>query len=181
MINHLKSFIQKNCILEGEYILSSGRVSNKYFDLRKATLNSSCLWWIFQYIKLHILWKPEFQDINIIGGPSVGSDFITAAIVGIDKSRSLQGSIVRKPKDHGTGVVIENLITEGARNILVVDDTLTTGGSIKKACNEFLKAGYNIKAIFVILDRSNGEASKIFEEKFGVSVISIFKEEAFNI
>jgi len=176
--NILRKFIQENCILRGNFTLSSGDKSDIYFDIRKATLNNGFLKWLCHYTQIHVFQK--YTSINIVGGPSVGADFVTSAILCSSEGVDLHGSIYRKPKQHGTRSNIENLITEGCRNILVVDDVLTTGDSIKLACNEFLRVGYNIKVIYVILDRSNGMAASMLEEKYKCPVISIFTESDFE-
>ena len=64
--------------------------------------------------------------------------------------------MVRKePKDHGRGRQVEGPDVAGKR-VIVVEDTSTTGGSPLKAIEALQRAGAEIAAVAVVVDRSTG-------------------------
>ena len=89
-----------------------------------------------------------------------------------------RASIVRKePKTHGTRTMIENEPDEESR-VLVVEDVITTGGSIARACDAFLAEGHQIAGVFALLDREAGGRESL-EEKYGAPVLPLFKMSDF--
>lgn len=79
----------------------------------------------------------------------------------------------REAKAHGTRSLIENEPDEEAR-ILVVEDVITTGGSLARACDAFIAEGHKIAGIFALLDREAG-GREMLEEKYGAPVLPLFK------
>jgi len=180
MKKELKDFIQENCVLKGNFALSAGGSSGVYFDMKRATLNGDFLYWLQRYFQCYI--STKFPTTNIIAGHSVGADFIVAALIGTYNIRTrerMQGSIVRKPKGHGTESTIENRLTLRVRNTLVWDDVITTGKSVGKAAGVLFNAGYDIKGIWSIVNRGGCKVKKELSERFECPVNSIFEEEDF--
>jgi orotate phosphoribosyltransferase len=180
MKQQLKDFIQKNCIRKGDFELSAGGESDIYFDLKRATLNGDFLYWLQRYFQVYIL--PKFLDVNILAGHSVGADFIVASLINshnIKTRERLQGSIVRKPKDHGTQSVIENQLTVKIRNTLVWDDVITTGKSVGVAAETLLKDGYAINGICAIVNRGGDKVKSELSDRFKCPIVSIFEGEDF--
>jgi orotate phosphoribosyltransferase len=76
----------------------------------------------------------------------------------------LDAFVVRKePKDHGRGRQIEGAEVEGKR-VVVLEDTSTTGQSALKAVEALRKAGAEIAAVAVIVDRLTGAQAAIEAE-----------------
>ena len=156
----LRDLISKHGLLlnsDSAFTLSTGAQSSYYFDLKSITLNGECLSLIVDILFDHLAY---FNPIPVaIGGLTIGADFITAGVALKAHETghpTTQGSIVRKePKKHGTRNKIENQLAPGTP-IVVVDDVITTGRSIREACVEFIEAGYNIVGIVAIVDRQSG-------------------------
>ena len=86
----------------------------------------------------------------------------------------LEAAIVRKErKAHGTRTMIENDPEPGSR-VLVVEDVITTGASIARACDAFIEAECELVGIFALLDREAG-GREALEKKYGVPVLPLFK------
>ena len=80
--------------------------------------------------------------------------------------------VVRKQaKDHGTGKLIEGAATTGDRAV-VVDDVLTSGGSVIKAVQAARDAGLKVTHALVIVDRQEQDGRKKVEE-LGITLISL--------
>ena len=168
----LADILKNKSILRGNFTLASGKESDYYIDGRLTTLDSAGLSLIGDIFLEEIQIDPE---VKTVGGPTMGADPIVGAVLtqaGI-KNIELDGFLVRKEaKDHGTGKLIEGNLKEGAK-VAVVEDVVTTGGSVLKAIYALEKAGATISKVLFIVDREEGAEGKFKE--LGYEYFSIFK------
>jgi orotate phosphoribosyltransferase len=72
------------------------------------------------------------------------------------EGRPLEGFFVRKQaKGHGSRERFEGVLPPGAR-VAVLDDVLTTGGSVMQAATEVELAGAHVAAVICVVDRLEG-------------------------
>src|SRR5437899_13096900 len=170
----LRALIDKLCISEGDFVLSTGAKSRFYFDCKAVALDGEGLALIAQAFLEEIEKLPVKP--TAIGGLTMGADFITAAVIMLSHQtggKVLKGSIARKePKKHGTRRKIENELPHGTK-IVAIDDVITTGSSTLTACREFEEAGYEIVGILAGVDRGQGRRKRL-EEKYQ-DVATLFK------
>lgn len=177
----LRAFIEKNCLMDDVDIsLSTGSQSSFYFDCKKATLSGEGLSLIVDSVISVI---DDFQEQpTAIGGLTMGADPIIAGVVARAYQLNrppIQGSIVRKePKKHGTKNRIENQLPQGTK-IVVIDDVITSGSSVKIACKEFLAHGYIVVGIIALIDRMAG-GKELLEREFGL-VNTLFDKNDFPV
>ena len=89
------------------------------------------------------------------------SDFACAA----SPSKIWRTFVVRKQaKDHGLGKLIEGSIHPGDR-VLIVDDVLTSGGSLLKAVGAAREAGLQVDHALVIVDRQEQDGKARVEKE----------------
>jgi orotate phosphoribosyltransferase len=143
----------------GRFTLASGKESTFYIDSKKAIFNSEIL-----SLLADELWE-RTKDLNIqaMGGLEVGAiPMACAAAVRFHaEGRTLESFFVRKQvKDHGSKQRVEGRVREGDR-VAVVDDVLTTGGSLLQAVEEVEKIGAKVVAVICIVDRLEGAREKI--------------------
>jgi len=75
---------------------------------------------------------------------------------------------VRKDeKDHGRGKLVEG-VTRPGWNVLVIDDVITTGGSILSAIEAIRAEGWDVVSASVVIDRLEGGTSSL--KKQGVKL-----------
>ncbi len=102
----LHRLIEKLCIIEGDFVLSTGAKSRYYFDCKTVALDGEGLTLIAGEFLREIEKLPVKP--TAIGGLTMGADFITAAVIMMSYQtggKVLKGSIARKePKKHGTVV-----------------------------------------------------------------------------
>jgi orotate phosphoribosyltransferase len=80
--------------------------------------------------------------------------------------------VIRKePKGHGTMSQIEGNVETGDE-VIIIDDVVTTGGSTIKAMEAARRAGLNIIAVIILLDRGEFEGRQNIG-KLGYPVYSI--------
>ena len=119
-------------------------------------------------------------DLDCLGGLEIGaisiatsiSDFAFAA----QPPRTWRTFVVRKQaKDHGLGKLIEGAVRLGDR-ALIVDDVLTSGGSLLKAIAAARQAGLVVNQTLVIVDRKEQDGRARVEQA-GVKLTSLLTIE----
>jgi orotate phosphoribosyltransferase len=152
--------------------LASGEVSPFYVDCRALMAHPEARRLVAQ------LAYEALSDLafDCLGGLELGaipiavtiSDFACAA----SRQHLWRTFVVRKqPKDHGLGKLIEGSIRPGDR-ALIVDDVLTSGGSLLKAVGAAREAGLRVDHALVIVDRQEQDGrARVESEK--VRLISL--------
>lgn len=146
--------------------LASGKLSHDYIDMRFGLssgddLRLACLTLIDKVKELKMSFDRSENKIDAIGGMTMGADPISH---GVSLLASTNWYSVRKQtKDHGTQNSIEGYKVGQADNVIVVDDTVTSGSSLIKAVQAVLETGATIKLAASILDRGD-RATEAFKE-----------------
>jgi orotate phosphoribosyltransferase len=164
---------KKSLVTHVTRVLTSGRTSNYYVDMKMTTLDPEGSSLIARLI-LETL-KP--YDIDAIGGFTLGADPIVSAVaaLSVETERPLPAFIVRKePKKHGERKMIEGPFEKGWK-VAVVDDVVTTGGSTMKACKAVEEEGGEVALTLTIVDRLEGGRENL--EKEGYHFISLLTRD----
>lgn len=157
MKEDLLKLIQEKAVVRGERKLASGKVSQYYIDGKQITLSAQGL---LLTAKL-ILHTAQTLGADAIGGPTLGADPIAAAVslLSSQSGHPIKAFIVRKEaKDHGMQKMIEGPPLQAGDKVLVVEDVITTGGSVLKAIQEVEKLGAKIVKVICLVDRNEGAA-----------------------
>ncbi len=138
----------------GKFTLASGKESTYYINSKKAIFQAEVV-----SLLGDVLWQmTKDLQIDAAGGLEVGAIpmAVTLAQRYHREGRSLEGFFVRKqPKGHGSQERIEGVLKAGMR-VAVLDDVLTTGGSVIQAIGAIEKAGATIVSVVCIVDRLEG-------------------------
>lgn len=168
----LANLLMEKSYIEGQFTLTSGRKSDYYFDCKPTALHPKGAY------LLGSLFMDLLQDVQVagVGGMTLGADPLVSAVTVVShlRGRPLPGFIVRKEaKGHGTGRYIEGLenFQEGAR-VAMLEDVVTTGGTLIKACERVKEAGLAITSVLCVLDRDEGGRENL--EAAGYKLTSIF-------
>jgi orotate phosphoribosyltransferase len=123
----------------------------------------------------------EIGDVTAVGGMTLGADPIcsgVAALSGMEDSSPLQAFVVRKEvKDHGTGRPIEGPALQEGQRVVLVEDTITTGGALLQAYSRVLDTGAVPVEAIVIVDREEGGREACAER--GLALHSLFRRSEF--
>ena len=168
----LKEILKEKSILRGEFTLASGKKSNYYIDARLTSLDAEGLFLIGKIFLNELMKNPEIRGV---GGPTIGADPIVGSIIAQSHviGKNLKGFLVRKEeKKHGTGKLIEGDLKEGD-NVVIVEDVITTGGSVIKAIDAVRGIGAVDKKVIVIVDRESGGEKKF--EELGIEYTPLFR------
>ncbi len=171
---NLRTLLLKRCFIKGTFRLASGATSHVYFDCKRATLDPHGLT-LASDLLLDMVedLRAAGTPVDAVGGPSVGADPIAAgvAVRSAQRDMPLPAFLVRrKTKDHGTGRLIENDIPAGS-SVLVVEDVVTSGGSVQEALVTIQEAGLKVAAVACIVDREAGGADNLAPHR----LLSLFR------
>jgi orotate phosphoribosyltransferase len=160
----LLELFKSRAVFFGQFTLASGKESPYYINSKKAIFNSEAVW------RLGDVLYEMTRDLNIqaIGGPEVGAIPMAcaAAMRYHEEGQSIEGFYVRKQaKSHGTREMVEGVIRAGDR-VAIVDDVLTTGGSVLQAIQEVERIGAKVAAVLCIVDRLEGAREALARYSF---------------
>lgn len=153
----------------GEFTLASGQKSNFYIDIKKASTDPKTLKIIADYIARLL---PSVTNTPagkiIIGGVELGGVPIATAV---SLSTQYPLLIIRKAtKEYGTkSRYVGKLNT--SKEIILMEDVTTSGGSVKKAIAALQEDGADIRKVITIVDRESGAAASLKE--LGVELIPL--------
>ena len=141
----LNVFRETGVMLEGHFLLTSGRHSNRYMQCAK----------LFQRPQISERFSKElaekFEAVDIVAGPAIGG-----IILAYEVSRQLGVPNIFAEREDGKMTLRRGFeIPEGAR-VLVVEDVVTTGGSVKEVISLINRLGGKVAGVGCIVDRSNG-------------------------
>ncbi|MFO0699761.1 MAG: orotate phosphoribosyltransferase [Nitrospira sp.] len=145
--------------------LASGEISPFYVDCRALMAHPDARRLVAQ-LAYDALIEVEF---DCLGGLELGAIPIAATIsdfaYAATRQRVWRTFVVRKQaKDHGLGKLIEGSIRPGDRT-LIVDDVLTSGGSLLKAIGAARDAGLQVEHALVIVDRQEQDGKARIEKE----------------
>ncbi len=156
----LVEILRERSVRHGHFVLASGKESDLYVDCRLTTLHAEGAATIAALVLDRLA-----PDVVAVGGPVTGADPIVGAVLAAawQRGRNIDGFMVRKePKGHGLKQWVEgraNLPT-GA-HVCVVEDTVTTGGSLLRAIQRVEETGLNVVQVIAVVDREEGAAERV--------------------
>jgi orotate phosphoribosyltransferase len=151
----------------GKIMLTSGRESDYYIDMRPTTVHPAGATCVGELIVDAL----EGIAVDFVGGLEMGAVPVATAvaIASHRRGRDIGAFFVRKkPKDHGAKKLVEGLPkgeTLRGKNVVVVEDVTTTGGSSMQAVAALREEGANIVLVLTIVDRLEGAAETFAAEK----------------
>lgn len=154
--------IKTKAVVHGKVTLASGKEADYYIDLRRITLDGTAAPLVGRVM------RDLTQDIayDAVGGLTLGADPVATSMLHAVAAEGgvLDAFVVRKAeKAHGLQRRIEGAEVAG-RDVLAVEDTSTTGGSVLTAVEALRDAGANVVAVAVIVDRDTGAKEKVEAE-----------------
>lgn len=176
----LLELIKELAVVHGKVILSSGKEADYYIDLRRITLHHEAAPLVGS-VMLELLDEAGIEFTNA-GGLTMGADPVGTALMHAagTAGRQIDAFVVRKAqKSYGMGRQVEGPEVKG-RNVVVLEDTSTTGGSALTAVEGVRNAGGNVVAVAVIVDRDTGSKERI-EAEAGVPYLFAFGKDELGL
>ncbi|MCA9289079.1 MAG: orotate phosphoribosyltransferase [Phycisphaerales bacterium] len=157
-----------------DIVLASGKRSDFYINGKFISLHPEGLY-LMSMLMLEQL--RELPGVTAVGGLTLGADPIAAGICALSHrtGQSIDAFLVRKePKGHGTASQIEGTL-EAGQKVVVIEDTITTGGSARKAIDVVRAVGADPVAVFALADRMDPEGDA-FRREFDVRPLFTIEE-----
>ncbi len=157
----IKILEDTDALLNGHFVLSSGLHSNRYIQCGLVLQHPKYAEILCRDLAL----KVEKYNPDIVVGPALGG-----VIAAYETARALGKPGIFAERKDGEMKIRRGFKIENGQKVLVVEDVVTTGGSVKEVLNTVREKGGEIVAVASLVDRSGGKAD------FGVpfeSLISI--------
>lgn len=150
----LEQLKEEGGILEGHFSYESGRHGRHYVEKCRLLERP----WVTQALCGELAANLKDLNATIVAGPTTGGMLLayqTAACLG---NKTL--SYFAEPSAGGSGRSFGRGFTfEAGQRTLVVDDVLTTGGSLRDTIDAVRAAGGEPVGVGVVVDRTNGAAA----------------------
>ncbi len=144
----LEIFKETHALLEGHFLLSSGLHSPQYFQCAK----------VLQYPKYLHLFSGEiakhfqYSEIEVVISPAIGG-----IVVATEVGRLLEARTMFTERENGVMSLRRGFELKKGERVLVVEDVVTTGGSVEEVISIVKNAGAILSGVGYIVDRSNGK------------------------
>tara|TARA_Y100000590_G_scaffold301274_1_gene339665 strand:- start:58 stop:642 length:585 start_codon:yes stop_codon:yes gene_type:complete len=160
-------FKTTNALLEGHFVLTSGRHSSTYFQCAKVLQYPEYL------TSFGSLIAKKFIDQNpdLVISPAIGG-----IILGSEVGRQLGLRTIFSERKEEEMVLRRGFEIEPGEKVLIVEDVITTGGSVKEVMKIVENAGGNIIGVGVLVDRSNGAIS-LHNNQYAVASLEVISFE----
>lgn len=156
----LEILIKCGVLIEGHFLLTSGKHSDKYMQCAKLFQQPK----YSQAIVEMLVKKIKHYEADLVIAPAIGG-----IILSYEVARQLNIESIFAERDNGSMTLRRGFDIKKGTRILVVEDVVTTGGSVKEVIKLIERHGENIVGIASIIDRSKGEVD------FGYPFESVIK------
>jgi orotate phosphoribosyltransferase len=140
-------FKSTGALLDGHFRLTSGLHSNSYFQCAKVLQHPEHLSAICSAISGH------FRECGVT---TVISPAIGGIVVGTEVGRQLGVKTIFAERKEGVMTIRRGFVIEPSEQVLVVEDVITTGGSVAEVIELVKAAGATVAGVGTVVDRSNG-------------------------
>lgn len=144
----LEVFEQSEGILKGHFRLTSGRHSNQYMQCAKLFVNPKHS----EMLCRGLADKLRHLEVDIVASPAVGG-----IIMGYVMAKHLGALNIFTERVDGKMELRRGFSVPKGSRIIVVEDVVTTGGSVKEVVELLENMGANVIAVASIVDRSAGK------------------------
>ncbi|MFW6278738.1 MAG: orotate phosphoribosyltransferase [Bacillota bacterium] len=144
----LEIFSDTGVLQEGHFVLSSGRHADKYLQCAQ----------VLQYPRyanelaegIAEIW--EDKDIDVVVGPAIGGIVVSYAV-----GQALDLRAIFTERKEGEMRLRRSFNIRPGEKVLLVEDVVTTGGSVKEVLSLLEDREAEIVGISSLVDRSGGE------------------------
>ncbi|MGD0565810.1 MAG: orotate phosphoribosyltransferase [Candidatus Goldiibacteriota bacterium] len=163
--NVLEIFRKSNALLAGHFLLTSGKHSSVYLEKFMVLQRPKYTEKLCREIAAHFRKK----KIDVVLGAAVGG-----IIIAYETARHLNTRAVFMEREEGKLKLRRNFEIKEGENVLIVEDIVTTGGSVRELIDE-LKANYkcNIAGVGIFIDRSGGKADFGIQDTFALAKLDV--------
>ena len=168
MSDELGRLLVDHALLEGDFVLRSGRRSSWYLDKYRFETQPELLRLLGD--RLAAAAEECEPDAVRLAGPALGAVALTASAA---MASGLPFIIVRgETKEYGTGNRIEGPF-EAGELVCVVEDVVTSGGALAEAVDALRDVGLEVRNALCVVDREEGGADTL--ARLGVRLRPLYR------
>ena len=168
--DELGRLLVERALLEGDFVLRSGRRSNWYLDKYRFETEPELLRTLGERIAETV--SACEPDAVRLAGPALGAVALTASA---SMASGLPFIIVRgETKEYGTAKRIEGLF-EPDELVCLVEDVVTSGGALAEAVSALREEGLVVRNAVCVVDREEGGSDAL--ARLGVRLRALFRAE----
>lgn len=174
----LKEFIRKYGIVFRHVKLSSEKETDYYYDIKKVAFHPKGIHLLGNLLLTEISkYRPKsVGGLEIGAAPLITSVMIKSTMDWKDRN-GLNGFLIRKnPKKHGLEKKIEGILDSP---VVIVDDVVTSGQSIKDAIDAVNAEGFNVKSVVCVIDREEEGTVNILKQN-NIRYSALFQHSEFK-
>ena len=143
----LKIFHETQAVLTGHFLLTSGRHSDTYMQCAKLFIEPEKA----ETLCAALAHRLQDMKIEVVASPAVGG-----IIMGYITARHLNAKNIFAERVDGKMALRRGFEVKKGQRVLVVEDVVTTGGSVKEVAELIKAQGGVVAGVASIVDRSNG-------------------------
>ncbi|MFA7676947.1 MAG: orotate phosphoribosyltransferase, partial [Candidatus Omnitrophota bacterium] len=160
MKQQLLLLLKEKSFFREKIVLSSGKTSDYYIDVRRVSLSPAGVYYIS-----HLVWDiVKGDEIDAVGGPTLGADPIVGGVCFLahENNRKIKGFLIRKiPKKHGRQRLIEGEEILPGDKVAIIDDVATSGSSFVKAIEILRQEKIEVVRAIAVVDRQDGAVENL--------------------
>jgi len=145
----LEALRQAGAILSGHFVLTSGRHSDTYVQCARVLEDPQLTTKLAQAIAERV----DSEKIDLVAAPAVGG-----IIIGFAVAQALGVKFIFSEREQGTMVFRRSFEVPPNARVLVVEDVVTTGGSVAEVIGLVEDAGGQVVAVASLIDRGGPKA-----------------------
>lgn len=153
---------KSNALLEGHFILSSGKHSNKYIQCAKLIENPVYCEEVANIIGEKL--KEKGIEVDLCVGPAMGG-----VIISYELAKALGVNAIFTERENGQMTLRRGFEIKEGMKVIIVEDVITTGKSSFETVDVIRSCGAEVLALTSIVNRSNKD------EINGLPIISATK------
>jgi len=138
----------ENALLEGHFSLTSGKHSNRYIEKIKVLQNPHATHDLCKRLAARL----EDYDFDCIVGPAYG-----AIVLAFETAYLMEKAFIFTQRKEEKMVIRGGFDLSEVKKVAIIEDILTTGGSINEVVQCLSEAGIETAVIGVLVDRSGGK------------------------
>jgi len=141
----LNALTETQAIRDGHFVLTSGRHSARYVQCARV-LEDPAL--VTELAKTAVSRLPEGLDIDLVAAPAVGG-----LIIGFAVAQALGVKFIFSERENGAMVLRRSFEVPLGARVLVVEDVVTTGGSVGEVIDLVRQGGGEVVGVVSLIDR----------------------------
>lgn len=146
----LSIFEKTGAMLTGHFLLTSGRHSDRYFQCAQVLQHPRYCELLCRELAQEWI-REGVKDVNTVIGPALGG-----ILVSYEVARALGVRNLFTERENGVMTLRRGFGLSPQERVLVVEDVVTTGGSVQEVISVVREAGAQVMGVAALVDRSNG-------------------------